>query len=117
MLLTDREAKTGEQFLPPSNPDTVLSPNQQLFPLTATVNDRDCLEIGGCDLITLVQQFGSPLYILDETTLRTTCRQYRDAFTQYYPGASQVIYASKAWSCMAVVSAIAFFGKYFFNSV
>ncbi len=107
MLLTDREAKTGEQFLPPSNPETVLSPNQQLFPLTATVNEQDCLEIGGCDVTALVQQFGSPLYILDETTLRTTCRQYRDAFTKYYPGASQVIYASKAWSCMAVVSAIA----------
>jgi diaminopimelate decarboxylase len=107
MLLIDQAAKTGEQFLPPSNPETVLSPNQQLFPLTAKVNLRDCLEIGGCDVTTLVRQFGSPLYILDETTLRTSCRQYREAFTEYYPGTSQVIYASKAWSCMALVSAIA----------
>ncbi len=83
------------------------SPNQELLPLTAKVNQRDCLEIGGCDLSTLVEQFGSPLYVLDELTLRTACRQYRQAFEQYYPGQSQVIYASKAWSCLAVCSIVA----------
>jgi diaminopimelate decarboxylase len=51
-----------------------------------------------------VRQFGSPLYILDEETLRTACRQYRDAFKRYYPGESQVLYASKAWSCLAVLA-------------
>jgi diaminopimelate decarboxylase len=78
------------------------SPNQQLVPLTARVNELDHLEIGGCDLVALVQQFGSPLYVLDEVTLRTACRHYREAFRQYYPGESLVIYASKAWSCLAV---------------
>lgn len=77
------------------------SPNQQLLPLTAKVND-DVLEIGGCKVTALVKEFGSPLYILDEETLRTTCAQYRDAFEHYYPGETQVIYASKAWSCWAV---------------
>jgi diaminopimelate decarboxylase len=79
-----------------------VSPNQQLLPLTARVNDHDCLEIGGCDVTSLVQQFGSPLYILDEQTLRTACQQYRDATARYYEGESQVLYASKAWSCLAV---------------
>ncbi|PSB32629.1 diaminopimelate decarboxylase [Stenomitos frigidus] len=83
------------------------SPNQQLLPLTATVNQRDHLEIGGCDVVDLVQKFGSPLYVLDETTLRTTCRHYRDAFVRYYPGASQVLYASKAWNCLAVCAIVA----------
>ncbi|MEG4800122.1 diaminopimelate decarboxylase [Microcoleus sp. ARI1-B5] len=78
------------------------SPNQQLLPLTAKVNSRDRLEIGGCEVTALVEQFGSPLYILDEETLRTTCAQYRDAFKHYYPGETQVLYASKAWSCLAV---------------
>ena len=77
------------------------SPNQQLLPLTAKVNG-DTLEIGGCEVTALVKKFGSPLYILDEETLRTTCAQYRDAFKYYYPGKTQVIYASKAWSCLAV---------------
>lgn len=83
------------------------SPNQNIAPLTARVNAQGYLEIGGCDVPALVKQFGSPLYIVDEQTLRTTCRQYREAFQTYYPGPSQVIYASKAWSCLAICAVIA----------
>jgi len=79
-----------------------LSPNQQLLPLTAIVNSKDHLEIGGCDVVDLVSQYGSPLYILDEVSLRTACQQYRDAFAKHYQGQAQVLYASKAWSCLAV---------------
>ncbi|MBD2177673.1 diaminopimelate decarboxylase [Pseudanabaena sp. FACHB-1998] len=79
-----------------------LSPNQQLLPLTAVVNANDHLEIGGCDVVDLVSQYGSPLYILDEMSLRTACQQYRDALVKHYQGQSQVLYASKAWSCLAV---------------
>ncbi|MEM6253007.1 MAG: diaminopimelate decarboxylase [Cyanobacteria bacterium P01_D01_bin.156] len=78
------------------------SPNQRILPLTAHVNSRDHLEVGGCDVLDLVKEFGSPLYILDELTLRTACQQYRQAFSQYYPGESLVMYASKAWNCLAV---------------
>lgn len=98
---------SGTGYLPNSNNTLVKSPNQELLPLTAKINDFDALEIGGCDVTSLVEQFGSPLYILDEETLRTACRQYRDAMQRYYPGESQVLYASKAWSCLAVC-AIAF---------
>ena len=59
---------SGSKYLPQeSSQNTNLSPNQQLLPLTAKINSYDCLEIGGCDVTNLVQQFGSPLYILDET--------------------------------------------------
>jgi diaminopimelate decarboxylase len=95
---------TGRQYLP-ENPET-LSPNQSLMPLTATVNEQDHLVIGGCDVVDLVKQFGSPLYILDEQTLRTTCRQYRDSLKKYYSGESLAIYASKAWSCMAICAIV-----------
>ncbi|UBF26802.1 diaminopimelate decarboxylase [Kovacikia minuta CCNUW1] len=94
---------SGQQYLPPTtNIGETQSPNQQLLPLTARSNGKNHLEIGGCDVVDLVQKFGSPLYILDEETLRTACRQYREAFVHYYPGESQVLYASKAWSCLAV---------------
>ena len=92
---------SGLQYLPNSTSKNA-SPNQQILPLTAQVNDRDHLTIGGCDVLDLVQQFGSPLYILDEETLRTACRQYRQAFERYYPARSLVLYASKAWNCLAV---------------
>jgi diaminopimelate decarboxylase len=103
MLSTDRGVPaSAHQYLPLTNNGNLSSTNQALLPLTAKINDNDCLEIGGCDLQVLVERFGSPLYILDEFTLRTACRQYRDGFKTHYRGESQVIYASKAWSCLAV---------------
>ena len=100
MLTTDiSQQNSGHRYL---SSLTSPSPNQVLLPLTAKVNSNDCLEIGGCDPSKLVEQFGSPLYVLDEETLRTACRQYRESFKKYYSGESQVIYASKAWSCLAV---------------
>ncbi|WP_024545757.1 diaminopimelate decarboxylase [Picosynechococcus sp. NKBG15041c] len=104
MLTVESTQNSGRQYLP-ENPEN-LSPNQSLTPLTATVNSLDHLVIGGCDVVDLVKQYGSPLYILDEQTLRTTCRQYRDSFQKYYSGESLVIYASKAWSCMAIAAIV-----------
>lgn len=96
---------SGYQYFSESR-STTTSPNQELLPLTAKVNSNDCLEIGGCDVTALVAQFGSPLYILDEETLRTACRQYRDSFKTFYAGESQVVYASKAWNCMAICAIV-----------
>ncbi len=98
---------SGSQYLPQKLNNTTLSPNQELLPLSARVNRHDSLEIGGCDVTTLVEQFGSPLYILDEETLRTACRQYHDTFKQYYKDESQVLYASKAWNCLAICAIVA----------
>lgn len=97
---------SGRQYL---TPESVLSdsPNQNIFPLTARSNDRDRLEIGGCDVVTLVDRFGSPLYILDEATIRAACRAYRQAFDRYYDGETQVMYASKAWSTLAICAIVA----------
>ncbi len=97
---------SGRQYISSSNLAATNSPNQELLPRGARINEQDCLEIGGCDVTTLVQQFGSPLYILDEETLRTACLQYRDGFKRYYPGESQVLYASKAWNCLAVCAIV-----------
>ena len=101
---------TGQHYLPSEltdrSPETI-SPNQCLLPLTATVNHHQHLEIGGMDVKDLVTQFGTPLYIVDELALRTACRQYRDRFQHYYPGESLVIYASKAWNCLALCAIVA----------
>lgn len=101
-ITADNSARQYLTRLSPEKP----SPNQHLLPVTARVTDRDTLEVGGCDVVQLVQQFGSPLYILDEETLRTACRQYRDAFKAYYPGESLVIFASKAWNSLATCAIV-----------
>ena len=108
MLSSDRSLpNTGHRYVPKiTSLEIPPSPNQELMPLTASVNSSDNLEIGGCQVQQLVEQYGSPLYVLDEFTLRIACSQYRDSFANYYSGESQVIYASKAWSCLAVCGII-----------
>ncbi|MDY7018812.1 MAG: diaminopimelate decarboxylase [Chloroflexota bacterium] len=71
-------------------------PKLSLFPLAAVVNDRGHLCIGGCDVIALAKEFGTPLYILDECTIRHRCREFKTEFSKYYPD-TLAIYASKAF--------------------
>ncbi|MBI4301380.1 MAG: diaminopimelate decarboxylase [Chloroflexi bacterium] len=67
-----------------------------IFPETTEVNPKGHLVIGGCDLVELAAEFGTPLYIFDETTLRRKCAQFLGEFTQRYSN-TLVIYASKAF--------------------
>jgi diaminopimelate decarboxylase len=68
---------------------------------TSRINDAGHLEIGGCDVTELKEQYGTPLYIMDEQLVRRRCREYIDAFTASGLG-FQVAYASKAFSVMAM---------------
>lgn len=78
------------------------STNQLLKPVTAKVNDSGNLEIGGCDAVELVEKYGSPLYVMDEDTLRNVCRDYKEAFSKC-PKVN-MMFASKALSTMAISS-------------
>ena len=62
------------------------SPNKNIVPLTTTIGEDGKLSIGGCSIEELVKKYDSPLYILDETTLRESCRAYKKALEKYYPG-------------------------------
>lgn len=67
-----------------------------LFPLTAGVNERDHLTIGGCDTVELAAEFGTPLYVFDETSLRDRCAEFIREFGERYP-ATKVNYSCKAF--------------------
>jgi diaminopimelate decarboxylase len=69
---------------------------------TLSVNRNNHLQIGGCDCIELVQQYGTPLYVLDENLIRNKCRIYKNALDKNYDGQGLVLYASKALSTMAI---------------
>ena len=64
------------------------SPNKNIVPVTTTINSDNNLLIGGCSLEDLVRKYDSPLYVLDEITLRNSCRAYKKALVKYYPGPS-----------------------------
>ena len=70
------------------------SPNRNLTPLTTALDADDRLVVGDCLLSDLAQRYGTPLYVLDEQTLRGTCRAYRDALKRHYPGPSLPISVS-----------------------
>lgn len=79
------------------------STNQFLKPLTTKINNSDNIEVGGCDLVELANKYGTPLYVLDEETIRSICRDYKEAFKSY-PKVN-MMYASKAL-CTTATSAI-----------
>ncbi|MCC6728837.1 MAG: diaminopimelate decarboxylase [Chthonomonadales bacterium] len=68
---------------------------------TQRVNEAGHLEIGGCDTVRLAQEFGTPLYVMDEVLIRANCRGYAAAFEARYPRNS-ICYASKAFLCAAM---------------
>lgn len=68
---------------------------------TQKINDEGHLEIGGCDVVDLAAEFGTPLYVMDEASIRGKCRAYRTAFEREY-GDSAVAYASKAFTVTAM---------------
>ncbi|MDC3118971.1 diaminopimelate decarboxylase [Prochlorococcus sp. AH-716-K03] len=83
------------------------SPNKNIIPVTTTIDSNNQLSIGGCNLEELVNKYDSPLYVLDEITLRKSCKAYKQALEKYYPGESLPIYASKANSSIFMSNLIA----------
>ena len=76
------------------------SPNRNIVPVTTCIGSDGKLSVGGCCIEELVKKYDSPLYILDEASLRNSCRAYKKALEKYYPGESLPIYASKANSSL-----------------
>ena len=67
-----------------------------LLPDTAVVGADGRLTIGGCDVVDLAREFGTPLFVYDEAHLRARCRE---AVAAFGPG---VNYATKAFLCRAM---------------
>jgi diaminopimelate decarboxylase len=77
-----------------------------IYPHTTRHNEAGHLEIGGCDVVELARDYGTPLFIYDEQTLRDQCRAYQRAFGALTDNC-EVVYASKAFSCRAMCELVA----------
>ncbi len=77
----------------------------QIKPISYHSDANGKVKIGGVFIADLVQQFGSPLYILCYETIKARAQAYREAFKKFY-GDSLVIYASKALNCKALCSIV-----------
>ncbi len=85
----------------------LASPNRNITPITTELDHLGRLKVGGCLLSELAEQYGTPLYVLDETTIRRSCEAYRESFRKFYPGESLVLYASKANSSLCISNLVA----------
>ena len=67
-----------------------------------STNEQGHLTIGGIDALTLAKEYGTPLYVMDEDTIRNACRDFVRSMNEYYDGNGMVTYASKAFSCKEI---------------
>ena len=65
-------------------------------------NDKGHLAIGGADALDLAQEYGTPLYVVDEMRVRENYRRVYQAFSQEYKK-FQIFYAAKANTSLAVM--------------
>ncbi len=66
-----------------------------------SINEQGHLTIAGHDTVTLAEEYGTPLYVMDEARIRQRCRVYKEALSKLTPG-SHPLYASKALSTMGM---------------
>jgi len=86
----------------------IESPNQNIMPVTAKINALNHLTVGGIDTAELVKQFGSPLWIVCEETIRQAAAAVKDGLSGY-PQALPC-YAGKAFLCLAICKLVAELG-------
>lgn len=84
----------------------ISQPLADVLPTTAGVSEEGHLTLGGCDSVDLAREFGTPLYVFDEETLRGQCRAFHRAFGGRYPG-TRVAYAAKAYLGRALAAIVA----------
>jgi diaminopimelate decarboxylase len=75
--------------------ETPVVAGSPVYPLGSRVNERGHLVVGGCDVVELAGEFGTPAYVYDEDDMRARARAYLDAFRSRTDD-FEVLFASKA---------------------
>ncbi len=78
-----------------------------VFPLGSRLNERGRLEVGGCDMVELAREFGTPAYVVAEDDLRARARAFVQAGRDAGHEDLHVVFASKAFPCTAVLELFA----------
>src|SRR3954449_3123506 len=77
-----------------------------VYPQHSSVADGR-LSIGGCDARALAREFGTPAYVVAEADLRARARALTGALAARHSGPGEVVFASKAFPCTAVLRVFA----------
>ncbi len=72
---------------------------------TSKINEKGHLEIGGVDTVAIAKKYGTPVFVYDTALIRKRTEGFQKAFIE--EGVSyQVAYASKAFSCLAMIQLV-----------
>src|SRR5918998_219995 len=77
-----------------------------VYPLGSRLNERGRLEIGGCDVFDVAEEFGTPAYVYAVEDIRARARAYVEGFKKR-TDRFEVVYASKAFPCTAAYRLLA----------
>lgn len=67
---------------------------------------NNVLYFGGISTVEIAEKYGSPVYVMDEPTIRKNCRTYVDAMHKYFGENAKPYYASKACSFKRMYSIV-----------
>lgn len=70
--------------------------------LNIKINDKGHLDIGGADACDIADEYGTPVFVIDENRIRDNYQRFYNAFSKYYPD-FKVFYACKANTNLAVL--------------
>jgi len=77
-----------------------------VYPLGSRLDEAGRLEVGGCDVVELAREFGTPAYVYAEDDIRARARAYMQAFAARAER-FEVVYAGKAFPCTAAFRLLA----------
>ena len=92
-------AQATETTVPRGGSDPIA--RSPVYPQGSRTNERGHLEVGGCDVVELAAEFGTPAYIYVPADIRARARAFVAAF-EARTDSFEVLYASKAAPVTAV---------------
>lgn len=67
------------------------------------INEKRHLTIGNVDSVDIANEFGTPVYVMDEALIRKNCQLYLKSIRKACGENGTALYASKAFSCLYVL--------------
>jgi diaminopimelate decarboxylase len=83
---------------PPQSPEELLRLVPNVWPRNIARDEAGVAGIAGVPLTDLAQEYGTPLFVIDEDDFRSRCREIASAFG----GGKNVHYAAKAFLCSEI---------------
>jgi diaminopimelate decarboxylase len=71
-----------------------------------SINEKGRLSMKGHDLIDISEKFGTPIYIMNEKSIRNSCKKFVNAINKYYDSKGLVLFASKSLNCKEICKII-----------